>query len=186
MQDEQIIELYWNRSQEAITASGQKYGQYCSSIAWRILYNREDTEECVNDTWLHAWNAMPPQRPRILKAFLGRITRNLSLNLYEKRHTQRRGGGETPACLDELEECIADAGRTDAYVDRSVLTQTLQRFLQELPQQDRILFVQRYWYVLPVKQIAEQAGMGESAVKMKLLRMREKLKAVLAREEVYV
>ncbi len=186
MLDEKIIELYWDRSEQAITASDQKYGKYCSSIAWRILYDKEDTEECVNDTWLHAWNAIPPQRPKILKAFLGKITRNLSLNLYEKRHASRRGGGETPACLDELEECVGHEGRTDSYVERSVLNGALQHFLESLSEQDRKLFVQRYWYALSVKEISEEADMGESAVKMKLLRMREKLRTVLEREEVYV
>ena len=186
MQDEQIIDLYWSRSEDAIACTEQKYGAYCSSIAWHILFNDEDTEECVSDTWLHTWRAIPPTRPMVLKAFLGKITRNLALNYYEKRHASRRGNGDVPACLDELAECVAAPGRSDEVVERSVITETINRFLAGLPADDRKLFVQRYWYALPVKDIASAAGLGESAVKMKLSRMRGKLKTMLETEEVFL
>ena len=104
MEDAEIIELYFRRSEEAIAESDRKYGAYCSSIAWRILKSREDSEECVSDTWLRAWGAMPPARPRFLRAFFGKITRNLSLGRYERDHAAKRGGGEVSIALDELGE----------------------------------------------------------------------------------
>ncbi len=185
MQDEQIIDLYWKRSEEAIRETSVKYGRYCSTIAWNILYSQEDSEECVNDTWLNAWNAMPPQRPGFLKAFLGKITRNLALNRYEMRHAEKRGGGETPLVLDELAECVGD-GSAGSPEDALVLTACLNRFLSGMKPEDRKIFVQRYWYVRSVKEIAADLQLGESKVKMTLLRQREKLKKALEEEGVAV
>lgn len=184
MQDEQIIDLYWARSQDAILHTEEKYGVYCRSIAFRILESQEDSDECVNDTWLHAWQSMPPTRPVFLKAFLGRITRNLSLNLLEKKRAGKRGGKERDLCLDELSECISSAASTDHVAEQMVLTDTLNRFLQSLSKEDRVLFVQRYWYLCPVKDLASRTGMGESSVKMRLLRMRRKLEEMLRKEEI--
>ena len=186
MLDEQIIELYWARSEDAISCTEQKYGSYCRTIAWNILYSEEDTVECLNDTWLRAWQAIPPTRPQILKAFLGKITRNLALNMYEKQHAQRRGSGEVTVCLDELGESVPSFERTDAVVENMVLTETINRFLKGLSEEDRRFFVQRYYYLLPVKEVASLAGMGESRVKMRLSRIREKLKNMLEKEEIFL
>ena len=200
MQDEQIIDLYWKRSEEAIRETEIKYGKYCGTIAWNILYSAEDAEECVNDTWMNAWNAMPPHRPGFLKAFLGKITRNLALNLYEKKHAEKRGGGETALALDELAECVGGVpgGKGTAGISGSVwdsegsteegmvLTACLNRFLQGMKAEDRKIFVQRYWYMYSVKEIAGNLGLGESKVKMTLLRQREKLKKVLEEEGIPV
>ncbi len=183
MQDEKIIDLYWARSQQAITETGAKYGRYCRTVAWNILYSDLDAEECVNDTWLHAWNAMPPERPRILKAFLGKITRNLALNRYEKEHAAKRGGGETELCLDELDGILSGSGDdAAAAVDRMALTAALDRFLGDLKKEERQIFLQRYWYMCPVREIAERFGYSESKTKMLLLRLRGKLRVQLEKE----
>ena len=110
MEDRQIVELYWQKNADAISETSSKYGAYCFTIADHILNNAEDSEECVNDTWLHAWNAMPPQRPNALRMFLARITRNLSVNRFNARSAEKRGGGEIILVLDELADCLA-AGR---------------------------------------------------------------------------
>ena len=181
MQDEQIIDLYWKRSEEAIRETDKKYGKYCGTIAWNILYSAEDAEECVNDTWMNAWNAMPPHRPGFLKAFLGKITRNLALNLYEKKHAEKRGGGKGTAGISGS---VWDSeGSTE---EGMVLTACLNRFLQAMKAEDRKIFVQRYWYMYSVKEIAGNLGLGESKVKMTLLRQREKLKKVLEEEGIPV
>jgi RNA polymerase sigma-70 factor (ECF subfamily) len=184
MEDSRIIDLYWKRSEEAITESDRKYGRYCGTIAMNILGNREDVEECVSDTWLRAWNAIPPARPLILKAFLGKITRNLSLNMLEKSRAGKRGGGEGCAVLDELEEWIADEGADTWSADRYVLTETLKRFLSTLPEEKRVIFVRRYWYMDQVKTIADDLGVGESKVKMTLFRVRKELAQVLKKEGI--
>ena len=186
MQDEKIISLYWERSQEAIAATSEKYGRYCHTVAWNILYDEQDSEECVNDTWLRAWNAMPPQRPTFLKAFLGKITRNLALNRYEAHRAARRGSGETALCLDELEGIVSGKEDTEEAVDRMALGAALNRFLEGLRPEERRIFLQRYWYMCPVREIAERAGCGESRIKMQLLRLRARLKEELEKEGIRI
>ena len=186
MQDEKIIQLYWDRSQEAIRETEQKYGKYCHTIAWNILYNREDSEECVNDTWMKTWEAIPPQRPGLFKAFLGKITRNLALNRYEALHTQKRGSGRTDLCLEELADCLSGKQEQETVVDRLVLTECLNHFLEGLKPEKRKLFVRRYWYMSSVKEISEMYGVSESKVKMSLLRTRKKLREVLEKEGIPV
>ena len=182
LEDQEIIQLFWNRSENAIIQTTEKYGKYCFTIAWNILYNREDSDECVNDTFLHAWNAIPPQKPGILKAFLGKITRNLALNRYESYHTLKRGAGQVSYCLEELAECIADTSDTESVVDRMALTECLNNFLATLKAEERTIFVRRYWYVCSVSDIAKDYGYSESKIKMTLLRTRNKLKEALERE----
>ncbi len=184
MEDSRIIELYWERSEEALTESERKYGRYCGSIAMNILGNREDTEECVSDTWLRAWNAIPPAKPVFLKAFLGKITRNLALNLWEKNRAGKRGGGEGTAVLDELEECVADSGAGTWSADHYVLAEVLKTFLGTLAEEKRTIFIRRYWYMDPVKTIADDLGIGESKVKMTLMRTRKELAEVLRKEGI--
>ena len=186
MEDSAIVELYFQRNEEAITESDRKYGRYCAAIAANILHNREDEEECVSDTWLRAWNAIPPARPRILRAFFGKIVRNLSLNRWEMQRAGKRGGGETGVALDELAECLADPGLMEWSADRSVIADVLNRFLAGLSGEERIMFVRRYWYLDSVKEIAASMGFGESKVKMTLLRTRRALAAQLAEEGIIV
>ena len=180
MDDTQIVNLYWERSERAISASSDKYGPYCRTIAHNILRSPEDTEECVNDTWLNAWNSMPPQRPGRLRAFLGRITRNLALDRYSYNHAQKRCG-EVDALLSELQECIAD--RTDRFEERYV-AEAISAFLRKQPEQKRMVFLRRYWYADSIEAIARRGHMSQSQVKSMLFRMRAALRAHLEKEGI--
>lgn len=182
MEDEKIIELYWQRSQEAVAATAEKYGSYCSAIAGHILHSPRDTEECVNDTWLRAWNAMPPQRPNLLAVFLGTITRNLSLDRWRKNQSKKRGGGQLEAVFSELEDCVSDGVSLEEHLDREALTRLLDRFLDTLPQRDRCIFVRRYWYTDSIRDIALHYHMTQSAVKVNLHRNRNRLRTLLEQE----
>ena len=184
MEDRQIIALYNERSEAALSETAKKYGRYCRTVAYNILNNEEDSEECVNDTWLKAWEAIPPQCPESLGAFLGKITRNLALNLYKHKNREKRGGGQTLLVLHELAECIPGADSTEEAVDEALLTEVLNGFLAELPVEKRKIFMRRYWYLSSVKEIAEEYGLSESNVKMTLLRLRGKLKTVLEKEGI--
>lgn len=179
MEDSEILDLYWVRSETALSETEKKYGRYCNSIAYRILNDMEDAEECVNDTWLRAWKSIPPKRPNILSVFLGKIVRNLSLNRYEKQKAKKRGGGEIPVILDELEECIPSNMDVEQTVDAKQLTNLLNQFLASIPEEKRRLFVQRYWYLRPVKEIAKIQNINESRLKMRLFRIRQQLKEML-------
>ncbi len=188
MTDQEIVDLYFARSESAIDESAKKYGSYCNYIAMNILYNKEDSEECVNDTWLHTWNAIPPARPSILRTFLGKITRNLALNIYEKQTAQKRGNGETSAVLDELSECIADTkgDRPDDIPERLALTECINLFLEQQNAESRKIFVRRYWYMASINEIAAEYGFTESKVKMTLSRMRAALLKELEKEAIAV
>ena len=154
MEDERIVLLYWDRDEAAISESSMKYGAYCTSIAQNILKNPADAEECVNDTWLHAWNAMPPHRPSLLSTFLGKITRNLSFDLYRKMHRGKRGGSQVDAVLDELEECVSGKDNIERQWEMKELVAEINQFLQKLPEEKRCMFVLRYWYVDSIGEIA--------------------------------
>ncbi len=184
MQDQEIIELYWHRDEKAVAESGQKYGAYCFVIANHILSNKEDADECVNDTWLAAWNSIPPQRPNRFSAFLGRITRNVSLNKFKSKYAGKRGGGELPAALDELGECIPGEDSADGAVNDAELQKCISRFLGGLPERERNIFLRRYWYVEPLAAIAERYGMKQNSVKGSLFRSREKLRKCLEKEDL--
>lgn len=181
MDDQQIVDLYWNRSENAISETSKKYGNYCHYIAYHILHSREDSEECVNDTYLKAWNSMPPKRPEKLSAFLGKITRNLSLHRYEQYNALKRGAGQVPLALEELNDCIPSQNNVEPVVDDIVLTEILNRFLGSLPPETRKFFVQRYWYLMSIKEIASDCQVTESKVKVTLFRTRNELKEVLAK-----
>jgi len=144
-----------------------------------ILQNVQDAEECVNDTYLKAWNSIPPEQPRRLAAFLGRITRNLSLNRYESRNTQKRGGKQTALLLSELEACLPTSRTVEDEVDSRSLGQIIDEFLATVNNEDRFYFVLRYWYSETVPKIAKQFGVGQSKVKVSLHRTRKKLKIYL-------
>ena len=184
MDDRQIVDLYWERSETAISETSKKYGKYCCYIAYNILHNREDCEECVNDTYMRAWNAMPPQRPDRLSAFLGKITRNLSLNRYAKYTARKRGAGQTELALEELRECIPASDCVEQVIDDMQLAETINAFLDTLPAETRKIFVRRYWYLSPVREIASDYEVSESKVKMKLMRTRNKLRKVLEKEGI--
>ncbi len=184
MEDKTIIDLYWARDDRAITASDAKYGPYCRGIAGNILWDMRDREECVSDTWHRAWNSMPPQKPTLLRAFFGAITRNLALNRYNFDHAQKRGGGQLPLALEELAECVPAQTTTEQAVEERELARLLEGFVRSLNERERTIFLRRYWYVQPVKDIARGMGLGESRVKMTLLRTRTKLKALLEQEGI--
>ena len=182
MEDSQIIDLYWARLEQAIQETDTKYGGYCRAIAHNILKSMEDSEECVSDTWLRAWNAMPPQRPSVLSAFLGRITRNLSLD----RCKAARGGSSFPAALDELSECVPAGGSVEQTMDERELGQAIDRFLRTIPEKQCSLFLRRYWYAESISQIAERYSLKENTVKSILFRTREQLRKFLQKEGVAV
>jgi len=179
VEDSAIVQLYWDREERALTASAEKYGGYCARVAGNILASREDVEECVNDTWLHAWSAMPPHRPQALGPFLGKLTRNLSFNRYKRDRAVKRGGGELPLVLDELAECVSGRDSVEGEVDRGELTAAIDAFLAGLPGEQRRMFLLRYWYAEPIHAIARRTGKSEAAVAKTLSRTRQKLRDYL-------
>ena len=181
MEDGQIIDLYWQRSEEAIARSEEKYGAYCRAIALQILRIAEDAEECLGDTWLAAWNAMPPRRPAVLRTFLGRLTRNLSLNRALQKHAQKRGGGEVSLALDELRECAGGDTAEEAF-EAAELGRLIDRFLRGLSASECNLFLRRYWYLDSIDMLAARYGLRPGAVKTRLHRTREKLRTFLRKE----
>ncbi len=181
MEDRAIIDLYWSRNPEAIRRTDEKYGRYCRTVARNILPDCRDTEECVNDTWLKAWNAMPEDRPQFLAPFLGKITRNLAFNRWREGRAEKRGGGELPLVLDELAECVSP-GDTLQAVEAAELEEAVNRFLRALPERERNVFLRRYWFTEPAADIARRYGMREGAVRSSLFRSREKLRRYLEKE----
>jgi len=181
MNDSEIIDLFWNRNEEAISETANKYGSFCHSIAFRILRSFEDAEECVNDSYLNCWNSIPPQKPQNFPAFLARITRNLSLNLLEKNHAKKRNP-EASLIYLETEEMLSDSRFESPLEDNMVLKESLNRFLSNQPKEKRILFVQRYFYCLSISEIAKLHKKSESYVKISLMRMRNRLQTILRKE----
>ena len=186
MNDQEIIALYWAKQERAISATAEKYGSYCHTIAYNILYDNFDAEECVNDTYLGAWNSIPPQRPNRLTAFLGRITRNLALNRYKHNKAAKRGGGQVEIALSELENCIPDIKGVEQIVEEALLVSVINRFLYAQAKTKRNIFVLRYWYLYSIRDIADMYGERESKVKAILFRMRNELKKILEKEEFYL
>ena len=183
MEDTKIVQLYWDRDQNAITQTAHKYGKYCSSIAKNILGNHEDAEECVNDTYMNAWNSMPPHRPTMLSTFLGKITRNLSFNKFKHTHADKRGGSVLPAVLDELNDCVSGRSNVEKEIEYKELIKAINDFLDTLSPQKRSIFICRYWYTDSISSIALQHGMKENAVSMTLNRLRLKLHNYLSERE---
>lgn len=176
MTDEQIVALYWQRSEHAITETDQHYGRYFRYIAFGILQDDEDAKETVNDTYLKAWNTMPPQRPNHLKAFLGRITRQLSINRLEYNTAQKRAGSQYWIALEELSGCLPANSSGEDFADLIALRESLEKFLYSLPLQSRRIFIRRYWHLHSIAEIATDFSMSESKVKSLLMRTRNKLK----------
>ncbi|MBQ8345846.1 MAG: sigma-70 family RNA polymerase sigma factor [Clostridia bacterium] len=183
MDDKRIVSLFWDRSESAISETQRKYGAYCHTVAYRILESHEDSEECVNDTFLKAWNAIPPHKPEKLSAFLGKITRNLALDRYEKKWAQKRGG-QVELALEELAECLPSPDSTAPMSEELILKEAINAFLASLPQTTRIIFMRRYWYLCSVREIAESFSMTESNVKVLLMRTRNKMKIYLEQKGV--
>lgn len=186
MEDSRIIELYFQRSEDAIRETDTKYGSYCFSIARNILSNQEDARETVNDTYMACWNTIPPHRPNVFSAFLGKITRRIAINRYQANHAAKRGGGEVTLALEELSGCIPSQWDTERELEAAELTRLLNAFVRTLPETDRKIFICRYWYIEPVKSIAARFGFSESKVKSMLFRIRNKLRVELEKEGITV
>ena len=182
MEDQGIIKLYFQRDQQAIVETDRKYGAYCYSIAYNILSNREDSEESVSDTYWAAWRSMPPKKPGILQSFLGKITRNLSIDRWRSRNAGKRGGGEIMLALEELENCVSGGETPEAVLHRRELAALINRFLGSLPETERSVFLCRYWYLDSVSEIAGHFGFSEGKVTSMLHRQRTKLKKLLEKE----
>ena len=181
MEDWQIVSLYWQRDERAITETEQKYGAFCHRIAQNILGIPQDAEECVNDTYLQAWRAMPPQRPQWLGAWLGKVVRNLALNLWTKHHRQKRYAG-MEEILHELEDCLPASNAVEQQVEAEELTEAINRWLEALPREDRILFLRRYWYGEASKTLARERGVSPGNLAKRMYRLRQRLKAALEQE----
>lgn len=182
--DSRIIELYFERAELAIAKTDEKYGKYCHTIAYNVLFSHEDAEECVNDMYIRVWNIVPPQRPSNLKAFLAKITRNLALDRYWTKNAQKRSCGIDIA-LDELSECLSDRGE-GSVSDEIALKDAVNSFLAGLNRSVRIIFVQRYWYFCSIKEISANLGVSEGAVKTTLSRTRVKFKEHLRKEGIEI
>lgn len=178
MEDHEIINLYYDRAQQAITETSGKYNAYCMHIARAILGDEEDAKECVNDVWLKAWNTIPPQRP----PYLGRLTRNASIDRMRTRTRKQRGGHETELVLEELQDCIAHSTNVEREIEGRELAAAINAFLKTLSAFDRNVFVCRYWYLDPVRDIAKAAHASESRIKSILFRLRKKLRVYLEEE----
>ncbi len=181
MEDNIIIELYFQRSETAIRESDKKYGAYCGTIANNILHSQQDSEECVNDTWIRAWNAIPPEKPARLSVFLGKITRNLAIDRWRKLKREKSGSGQINLCLDELAECV---GTQETLGDKLDLKEALDSFLSMLKPQTKRIFMLRYWHMCPISDVARLCGISEGAVKMSLRRTRKLLREYLEKEEI--
>lgn len=185
MDDLKIVELFFERDEEALKQTEQKYGRYCHYIANNILESENDSEECVNDTYLRVWNAIPPAKPTNLKAFIGTVVRNLALDRYDKKRAKKRSDA-LELVFDELSECIPDGGGDDKLVEEMALKKALNDFLGSLEKNKRIIFMQRYWYLSSVKDIAARAGLSENNVKITLLRLRARFKKYLEKEGIVI
>ena len=184
MEDEAIYELYFQRNEEAITETHRKYGAWCRGVAMRILSRREDAEECLSDTYLRAWNSIPPQRPGSFCAWLGRVTRNLALSRYRMNHAEKRGGGQTALALEELSECVSGTEGPESAEEARAIAAAIDQFLEKLPQKHRMIFLRRYWHMASVGEIAKAYGMSPGQVTSSLFRSRKKLKSALLKEGI--
>ena len=182
MDDQQIIELFWQRNEAAVAQTAQSYTGYCRSVALRILQCPEDAEEALNDTWLAAWNSIPPHRPDCLRTYLGRLTRNISLKLVRSQTAQKRSTDAVQMAFEEVGEWLAGSSDVEQALTEKELTASLNDFLGSIPELQRQIFVRRYWYLQPIAEIAECYGFSESKVKSMLLRIRRKLYAKLEKE----
>ena len=183
MEDNQIIELYFRRDESALTETANKYGTFCLRIAMNVVNVREDAEECVNDTYHMAWNQIPPTRPDSFKAFLGRIVRNFAISTYRALHAKKRFNG-LEVMLSELGDCVPAAESVEQEMEAKELTEYINSWLADLKQEDRVLFVRRYWYGDEVKDLARKCGVSGTQMTQRMLRLRRKLKEYLTEKGV--
>ncbi len=181
MDEKAIIELYFNRNEQALALTQEKYGKYLGKIAYNILRDEGESDECVNDTLFKAWRSIPPSNPNSLKAYLGRIARNSALDRYKARGRQKRGGDEVTLCLDELGECVS--GSESSYAPGEI-TAAINAFLRQESPEDRRIFALRYFHTERICDIAKRLGYSEGLIKVRLHRMRERLRTVLMEEEL--
>lgn len=182
MNDNAMIALFEQRNEQGIAEADRAYGGLLQTIAVHILHDSRDAEECVNDALLKAWNSIPPKKPKFFSAFLAKLTRNLALNRYAEEHAQKRGGGEVPAVLEELSECIPSQSDTEQVLDRMALTDALESFLASLPRQHAQIFMRRYFTMLEPGEIAAELAVSENTVRSTLRRTRDKLHTYLEKE----
>ena len=180
MEDNELIKLFKDRKEQAISETANKYGKYCLYIADNILPNREDSEECVNDAYVTLWNTIPPQEPQCLKGYLAKVLRNAALSMLRKLNAKKRGSGVVEEIIDELREAETDS--PESITDAKLLSELINGFVAGLEKQQRIIFVKRYWYLCPSKQIAKECDMSVAAVNMALHRLRQQLKKYLEQE----
>ena len=185
MEDAVIIGLYWARNEEAIAASDEKYGKLCHNLSQNILNSPEDAEECVNDTWRKAWDTMPPQRPSSLRAYLTKITRNLSIDRWRSRRAGKRGSG-LETLLDELDGCLPTAPSAEELTEAQETARAIDRWLDTLSPADRSAFLRRYWYAQRVEQVAAQAGCSPNSMVKRLGRLRDGLRKALEQEGIVI
>lgn len=181
MEDQGIVALFFDRSEQAIVETDKKYGGYCYSIAYNILDNREDSEESVSDTYMAAWNMIPPRRPSLLNAFLAKITRHISIDRWRKRSAKKRGGAEIILALEELGDCVGESN-VESEIGRKELVRLLNRFLSTLSETERNVFLSRYWYLDSIQAISEASGFTQSKVTSMLHRLRGRLRKMLSEE----
>ena len=186
MEDKDIVNLYWKRDEKAIEETAEKYGKYCYSIAFNILYNKEDADESVNDMYMNAWNSMPPHRPECLAPFLGKLTRYICLKRWRVMRAKKRGGGEVSYAYEELSDCIPGKNSIDAELETREIAAVVERFLKSVPEVQRKVFICRYWYFDSIASISKCSGFSESKIKSLLFRLRKKLRLRLEREGIYV
>ena len=180
--DEEIVALYWARDEQAITHTAERFGAYCRTIAMNLLGNARDAEECENDTWLAAWNSMPVNRPERLNAYLAKITRNFALAKVVKRSAKKRGGGELELALEELDDCVPSDYCLEKEVEDRALAESINTFVDLLPEEEQLIFISRYWFFASEREIAEKQGCSRSRISAMLKRSRDKLKTYLLQE----
>ncbi|MBQ3561877.1 MAG: sigma-70 family RNA polymerase sigma factor [Oscillospiraceae bacterium] len=183
MEDRKITEMFLERSEEAVAALAEKHGGFCKKIAFNILKNSEDAEECVNDAFLMVWNSVPPNRPEHIGIYAGKIARNLALNRLKYKTAEKRGGKQEDIAFSELEECIAAAGGVERQIDEKLFLSAVNDFLLSQPKEKRNIFIRRYWYLCSVSELSESYGISESKVKSLLFRMRNQLRKKLEEED---
>ena len=182
MEDKRIIDLYFDRNELAIQETQNKYGHYCFTVAYNILFNREDTEECVSDTWCTTWNLIPPNRPNKFKFYLAKITRGIALNMFRKLNAEKRGGIETDLVFEELENALASSYNPQKEFEANELKNFINHFLKKQPERERNLFIRRYFYMESIKKISKQYNLTENNVSVILNRVRNALKEELMEE----
>lgn len=185
MNDMELIEMYFRRDENAIKQTEIKYGLFCRSLAYNILRIHEDAEECVNDTYLKTWNSIPPNEPVYFKGWLGRVVRNISLDLWRKNHRKKRYAG-IEEIFEELDECIPSSSDVEGEIEKGMLTEVLNKWIGELPQMDRNIFLRRYWFGESLKTIAKLYRLAPADIANRMYRLRQKLKADLKKEGIFL